>query len=91
MSRLLPSVCPSVTQYERLGRIFTKFDFGILDEKSSKRELRENRLIVIRTLGFMSSGMAPSVVGLVLTDVWNGTSGLHQQILFFMDCLNLDT
>jgi len=47
--------------------------------------------VVICTLGFMSSGMAPSVVGLVLTDVWNGTSSLHHQMLFFMDCLNLDT
>ena len=39
----------------------------------------------------MSSGLAPNVVGLVLTDVWKGTLGLHHQMSFFMDCLNLDT
>jgi len=68
-----------------------KFDNGILDEKSSKREFRENKLIDIRTLGFMSSGLSPRVVGLVLNTVSEGTLGLHQQMSFVMDCLNLDT
>jgi len=68
-----------------------KFDIGVLDENSSKREFRENRLSDIRTLGFMSAGMSPRVVGLVLTDVWKGTSGLHHQMSVFMDCLNFDT
>jgi len=68
-----------------------KFDVGVLDEKSCKREFRENRQGDIRTLGFMSSGMSPRVVGLVLTDVSKGTLGLHHQMSFFMDHLNLLT
>jgi hypothetical protein len=67
-----------------------KFDIRFLDEKSSKRESRENWLSDIHTLGFMSSGMSPCV-GLFLTDVSEGTLGLHHQMPFFMDCLNPDT
>ena len=50
-----------------------KFDIGVLDDKSRKRELRAYRLSDIRTLGFMC-GLAPNVIGLIgIHVVWIGT------------------
>jgi hypothetical protein len=62
-----------------------KFGIGVLDEKSSKREFRENRLSDIRRLecGHVSSGSSCRRS--------EGTMGLRHQMSFFMDCLNLDT